>query len=607
MTKQIINKRGFLLLICFLSILPYCVVSYNNIPEAFYFSLVPIIVFLLINLFGNSYCINFVKLNRLNIFCVILSVLFIVMLSLSQIIGFIANIDNYIPVNNETIAYFYKQFIIVWSVIIYFPVLFICTYAVIRSIFEFGLKEKTTSRIKHITTGKLLIVISVVSLICLLSTYPGAIANPDVAGIWEEIVDPSLMTDWHPVGYIYFVSLCSKLFPSVYALNVVQTLIWIFLNFTILKFLEGIDKTLKASVFYTVVTILIFTPYAYLQVMLKDIIFGIMILGMTLFVLKFIKKIPSRGDVVFGIAMCAGTVLFRHAQLITFLGTMFVLVIWSVLRKDKKRILSLGAILLTVLLVYSGVQFYAFNIQGVEKNPKYVSYTVPLAMIGAAAANGVDFDEEDQAVLEEIMPIEKWADSYNKYLLDEVSRSWGKIGKDVYKLQEKVENEGYGNELIRINAKLALQHPIIYLTAFFDANTIVWEIGMPADSYVQGIQTYEEDTGSIKYFLPWGITGKIINFQSEMPILNNICTRGGIYLFILILSGLLLWLKNRKKDVIAFVPILLFTALLMLSIPAPQTRYILGTIECSILLLSYSFFVRSEKSDMKMADTGLYE
>ena len=163
MTKQIINKRGFLLLICFLSILPYCVVSYNNIPEAFYFSLVPIIVFLLINLFGNSYCINFVKLNRLNIFCVILSILFIVMLSLSQIIGFIANIDNYILVNNETIAYFYKQFIIVWSVIIYFPVLFICTFAVIRSIFEFGFKEKTASRIKRITTGKLLIVISVVS------------------------------------------------------------------------------------------------------------------------------------------------------------------------------------------------------------------------------------------------------------------------------------------------------------------------------------------------------------------------------------------------------------------------------------------------------------
>ena len=130
---------------------------------------------------------------------------------------------------------------------------------------------------------------------------------------------------------------------------------------------------------------------------------------------------------------------------------------------------------------------------------------------------------------------------------------------------------------------------------------------MPVDSYVQGIQTYEEDTGSIKYFVPWGITGKIIHFQSEIPILDNICTRGGIYLFILILSGLLLWLKNRKKDIIAFVPILLFTALLIISIPAPQTRYILGIIECSILLLSYSLFVTSKNSDINMEDTGLYE
>lgn len=596
MIRRKINIYNIFTMVCAFSVFPYCVVSYNNIPEAFFFSIVPIVSFLLIRLFDRNYHIDFCR-NSLNIVSFILSILFILMLSASQIIVFIVNIDTYVLINSEVLVHLYKQLIIIWSIIIYFPVLLICTYAVLRYILECGLKQKTRVRADYITTKRLLFVISIVSVICLLSTYPGAIANPDVAGIWDEVVDPSLMNDWHPIGYVYLVWFCSRFLPSVYALNIVQTAIWILVNYAILRFLEGIDKTLKASVFYTVISVMVFTPYAYLQVMLKDIIFGIMLLGMTLFILKLINKVPSKWDLFFGILMCAGTVLFRHAQILTFLGTFAVLLIWSFIKKDKIRIVSTGIVMITVLLIYSVVQFFAFNIQGIEKNPKYVSYTVPIAMIGAAAANGVEFSDEDKAILEEIMPLEKWAESYDKYLLDEISRSWGKIGNDIYTIEDKVENEEYGKELIRINAKLVLQHPIIYLTAFFDANTLVWEIGMPPDSYVQGIQTYEEDSGSIKYMLFWGGIGKIINFQSELPVVNNICTRGGIHLFALLLSTVLLWLKRRRKDILAFVPIVLFSALLMISIPAPQTRYVLGTIECSIFLISYSFFVKANEND----------
>lgn len=587
-------------IVCFISIFPYCVVSYNNIPEAFFFSVVPIGSFLILRLFNRDYKIDF-KRNRLNIISFILSILFILMLSASQIIVFIANIDQYAPINNEVLLHFYKILIIGWSIIIYFPVLLICTYAVICHIFEYGLKQKSSMRGGYITTKRLLFVISIVSVVCLLSTYPGAISNPDVTGIWEKVVEPSTMDDWHPIGYLYFVWICSRFLPSVYAVNIVQTAIWIVVNYGILRFLEDIDKTLKASVFYTVISIMIFTPYAYLQVMLKDIIFGIMLLGMTLFVIKFINKVPSKFDVFFGILMCAGTVLFRHAQILTFFGTFVALLVWSIIKRDKTRMILTGIVTLAVILIYSGVQLFAFNVQGIEKNPKYVSYTIPIAMIGAAAANDVEFSDEDKAILEEIMPMEKWAECYDKYLMDEISRSWGEIGNDIYIIEDKIENEGFGKELIRINAKLLLQHPIIYLTAFFDANTLVWEIGMPSDSYVQGIHTYEEDTGSIKYMLFWGVIGKIINFQSELPIVNNICTRGGIHLFALLLSAVLLCFKKRYKDIIAFVPILLFSALLMISIPAPQTRYILGTIECSIFLVSYSVFVKAKEDGFPAA------
>lgn len=111
-------------------------------------------------------------------------------------------------------------------------------------------------------------------------------------------------------------------------------------------------------------------------------------------------------------------------------------------------------------------------------NEDYVKYTIPVAMAGAVASKE-DLPEKDIETLEQIIPIEKWRDYYDKYYADSLSRTWGSIGENALKLRDK----DFQREIILLNAKFLIKYPITYLTAYFDMTSIVWEMGTPSDGY----------------------------------------------------------------------------------------------------------------------------
>ena len=212
-------------------------------------------------------------------------------------------------------------------------------------------------------------------------------------------------------------------------------------------------------------------------------------------------------------------------------------------------------------------------------------------MIGAAAANGVTFDEKDTEILEQIMPIEDYAECYSKYYLDDITRSWGKIGDRVWAFADAVENQGLGKDLLRINAKLALTHPVIYITALLDASSIIWEIGRPVDSDGEwGVSSLTENYDLITYNSFYSFIKPWTSLTSQLPIYRDLCSRGGFALFAIIFSAALLILKKRSRELIAIVPILTVSLLLLITTPAQHTRYILQAIDCALLIVPYSFF-----------------
>ena len=587
------NNKKIIAFIWLIAALPYMMFLAEDIPEAVYFSFLPLIIgawLLKKNVqVKNEYTEN---LHRcISILSIIMTFLFIAMLSLSQIISFIVNAGNNAPTSNEKIQILVGTFTIIWSLMVYFPSLVLSTYYVFRLLFCSSIVFTKSTRKRTISTKFLVTIIAVVSFVCLFATYPNSYNTYDVISVYNQIVDPSTMSDWHTIGYVYFCYICCFLFKSTFMVDFVQTLFWIFLNYRIISYLNSKDKSKWSGLTYMATTIFLFTPYVYLSTMLKDIIFSIVILGFTLFIVKLLNHDLDKWDIFLGSLAGLGVVLFRHAQLLTAILSLLAITVWFALKKEKKLLIKTVSILLIIVMGYIiVVPIYSYKIRNIEENPSYVSYSIPIAMIGAAIDNGVGFNKEDTELLETVMPLERWAECYNKYYMDDISRSWGVIGDDIYTIQEMIEDKGFGKELIRLNAQILIKHPLIYMTTFFDANTIVWEIGTPIDGHEDGIATYPGDS-STKYFGFWKIIDHIIDLGAELPIYKSFATRGGIHVLTLCFLCFVAILKKNAKMILAAFPILVFTMLLFISVPAAQTRYIIPIMECSTFLFAYMYFM----------------
>lgn len=598
------KEKQFLIGCLFLAApLPQLVLGASLVSDAFYFSLVPFAIAILIcfkKAFNNiSLSFSCKKEKMLHyIFVTILSILFLLMLSITQLVSSSA-------FSFQALQDFYgikilSAGIFLWNCIIYLPCLLGSVFISVNYLITYSMDLSSSAApdpkgfAKTFSIKKAMIPIILLTFACLFSTYPGIYMQDDVISVWEEVTENHLF-DWHPIGYELFCKLCFYIYKSPFTVNVVQSLAWLLLNYEILKFLSEIQPNGKAARIYTAASIFVFTPFLYLQVMMKDIVYSICLVAFTLQLFILLTKKAGRKNYVLLALSGLGTALFRHAQMVPVMVTLFILFIFC-LKKKKEAVRGILASICAILALYTAiVPVLSFRILNATPNPAYATYTAPFAMIGAAAANGVTFDEKDTEILEQIMPIEDYAEYYSKYYLDDITRSWGKIGDRVWVFADAVENQGLGKELLRINAKLALTHPVIYITALLDASSIIWEIGRPVDSDGEwGVSSLTENYDLITYNSFYSFIKPWTSLTSQLPVYRDLCSRGGFALFAIIFSAALLILKKRSRELIAIVPIATVSLLLLITTPAQHTRYILQAIECALLIVPYSFFVKKK-------------
>lgn len=601
-TQKLISSKQYLAACLFLAApLPQLVLGASLVSDAFYFSLVPILIAVLV-CFKKSFArlslsFSCKKDKMLHFaFVTVLSILFLLMLSITQLVSSSAfsfqALQDFYGVKVLSAGIFF------WNCMIYLPCLFVSVFISINYLITYSMNisssvtPDTKDRAKIFSIKKAMIPIILLTFACLFSTYPGVYMQDDVISVWEEVTENHLF-DWHPIGYELFCKVCFYIYKSPFTVNVVQSLAWVLLNYQILKFLNEIQKNRKAARLYTAASIFIFTPFLYLQVMMKDIVYSICLVAFTLQLFILLTKKAGKKNYMLLTLSGLGTALFRHAQMVPVMVALVVLLVFCI-KKKREAIRGILVSICAILALYTAiVPVLSFRILNATPNPAYATYTAPFAMIGAAAANGVTFDEKDTEILEQIMPLEDYAQCYSKYYLDDLTRSWGKIGDRVWAFADAVENQGLGKELLRINAKLALTHPVIYITALLDASSIIWEIGRPVDSDGEwGVASLTENYDLITYNSFYSFTHPWTSLTSQLPVYRDLCSRGGFALFSIIFSAVLLILKRRRRELIAVTPILVVNVLLLITTPAQHTRYILQAIECALLIVPYSFFVK---------------
>ena len=421
------------------------------------------------------------------------------------------------------------------------------------------------------------------TLLYLLSTFPGIWLQSDAAGVYHAAT-AEIWDAWHTIGYVWFVRLCTWIWESPYAVNVVQAVLWIVLNFYIIDMLAKRNR--KAVYLYTVLTCLTSVPFLCLENLSKDTVFSIGVLGISVFIYRIIDAEElSKKEMVLFCVLSLFALLCRHGGAVPVLGATAVTAIFFAIKKKRKATKQMLISLVWFVFAYVLVNVVLSQALQVTKSPAYVKYSIPMSMVGAAVSQGVQFSEEDTAILERIMPLEDWGACYNRYWADDISRSWGKIGQEnIDRLAAEVDHNGFGKELLRINLKLLISHPDVYLNAFFDMNSIMWELCRPNDVPVHFVALVPEDE-QIRYSAAYELTSQWTQFLDNFSLTRATITRGGFSLFVLLFCAVLFW-QHEKSSLIAFLPIFLVDLMLSITIPAQDPRYVLPTFECAMLFLA---------------------
>lgn len=596
---MLIQKKLYypLLIALGLALFPFLFISESAINNAIQISWILILSAILLGIYTHHNSIPAFNQTEY-IVSLGLSILFFIMLSIDQILS--SNLfTTSLSANTHSIGI--CILVNIWKYAIYLPMLFygiyLCclfsTYYCLHFSKKLSALPPKSSTTKQVYLYCLLSIIAI-SIIYLSSAYPGIFVKDDVAGVWHIAVN-HYWDDWHTLGYVLYIWACSQFGNTIFAALVIDTLIWIVLNAYVLYVLK--DYSTSSMKLYTILLIVSGTSFVYLGYMVKDVVytFGILALTAGLFHINY-RKHMSVPDFLILASITLFTSLCRHAGLVVVLIALLTCGIYHLIRRNFSLVLKLAGILCIHIACFLLIQTVIFNYLECTPNPSYVKYGTPMAMIGAAASQGVEFEPEDQARLEEVMPIKRWADCYDKYWVDSIARDWGSIGDDIYTVQDLVENNNYGSFLIKMNAWILIKHPVIYCRALFDMNSIIWEISLPSDIESMSIASMPK-YNSVYYTAFYPITHGIANFLDNQPLTNALFYRGGFSLFLLIFYTAIFIIRKTPWHLFCMLPALINSLLLSITIPAQDTRYILPILLSMLFMSAVVWAIREPKKE----------
>lgn len=603
-------RKGWMALFAITGLLLMCVDS-RLVVDATYLSLVPLAVAFLLLLRRPDYDGRqmWQRENRLHlILSLLFALLFIGMLSASQILGSglysLERLREIYP--GKRAGFFYGFACTLYPVSLVYALLIL-----LYELFAYGISPKKMEveegnflpRIKFLGVYTYLLPVALLILAYLLCSFPNYRLG-DSFMCWDQAVAGE-WNDWDPIGYIFFLRICSEIWNSYWIVRILQSILYLYICNGALGLLFRLTRSKKACRIYVLVASLVITPYIYLQLTYKDILFTMCLFAFSLNLLDCITKEKTNWKnftafLGFGLVV----VLFRHGSLVPVLAgalTMLAVLLVGKRKKDSLKMAgSLGGVLVLKFLI---VDLLAFQILDATRNPGYVTYTLPMVLAGAMASDEeVELTEDERTVMEIITPLEHWREAYartgNGYWADPIARDWSTIGGVVHKIDEY----DLGEPLLRLNFSLFRRYPVKYLTVFFNCNSLVWEMGRPWDGYewapVEGtcfefMEGYPSEEEMPRTAMT-NIMLQLSNASTRIPIVRSFTWRGGIWTFGLLFSCALLVWKRRLRDLVACLPVLTVLAMLMLAIPAQDPRYVLGGVECGIFFLVYGIFVPSQ-------------
>ncbi|SYX86456.1 DUF6020 family protein [Paenibacillus alvei] len=428
----------------------------------------------------------------------------------------------------------------------------------------------------------------IVSFFYLLVYYPGLMSG-DSIDQWRQISSFDF-NDAHPFYDTFIKYIITRIWYSPAMIVITQIIyfccVWFYAMSTLCKI--GVNKKVLVSI--SVLFSLIPINGLYLISVWKDVPYSISILLLSIILINVFhhgaRWFDNNKNVTLIILTMILVLMFRHNGIIPVYGSVLALLLFY--NKRKKIIL----VALSVTIIFFGSKHLALQALHSGSSPSVLTMSLPIQQIGSMLANDVEFTDEQKEIINQAMDYTLWKGLYNPYVVDPIIFN-NQFNMHVF------DKPNYKSEFIKVWLDKTISNPIISIKSWLKQSSIVWRMSEPNNGStlfsergivktgVEMLDKYNLKTESLTPEIKNDINKYLDRSQEKETVW--LIWRPAIYIFITMLSMIVLMIRLQYKAVIIFAPAILNVLGLMLSIPAQQVRYLYSSVLFGIIALALLF------------------
>lgn len=441
------------------------------------------------------------------------------------------------------------------------------------------IKEVMKKLIKKIEITDIIIFVIILEIwIYIAYMFAPGIMTSDSIDQWNQ-VHTGVFNDVHAPLHTITEWMISKIWDSPKAICIFQILLFDIIWTVICKKLRNKNKIVGIlQIIGTVLIAIMPINYMYSVTLWKDVIYSYIILALIYLIYVGIKNNfkYTTLQIVLLTLFTAIIMKMRHNGIIIgiVLIPLLMIFMWKN-TKSKKAIIKLVSSLIIFLVIIKLI-YSCFDItyRATIMNKKWFT----LYKIGVLYQNDAITDENDLAILEDIMPLDNWYRYTWDYTMNGLVFS---LDMDYKKVNEHMD------ELWNMMLKYAIKNPKIMLKHYIHLTSVIWQLDEPEDGYTAIIQpvTYVNE-GELAHrdnrdYMK--IANKIIESMDDYKIIY----RPAIYMYAsIILVTLFVMLTKKKSYLLLVVPMIMNAISLIPAMTGQDVRYLY----CNFLTFYFIIF-----------------
>lgn len=395
-------------------------------------------------------------------------------------------------------------------------------------------------------------------------------------------INDNIFNNWHPYFHTLILKICKNVFGNVNSFMYIRIFIYsLLINIILFYFNKKGLSILKVYLISIIITLLPTTGIM-LVTLIKDIDFTIALLALSYYFIIIINDYEYFNKNKFNYLFLAISLIFvatfRHNGIYITIISLIALLFYLIKNKKKLLIFSLLISIISIYLI--NVPLYRYL--KVKNAPRNFDIATMIHGLTYVLVKDYDMDQDTSTYLKKkVYKNKNYKVLYNKYNIDSI------LHYNNLNIRDKKINKG---KIILGYLKQWTKSPISLFKDRLYGINILWDI-LEKDNIMTYKYQIKYDERGLKYYDDLNIkprSNKMISnvllFIATNDLLNALLFRSGIFIDLLIILGCYI-IKESKKNIFVFIPIITNVLTLFISMHHQSFRYVWSINLVALLIL----------------------